>query len=119
MYNIPESLTSCYLYKKQANKCYTIYFHYSSNSLKHEQVAYAGSLKLINSLLFPKLKKEYIYVNLSQVQSVFQQAAVSPLQGFFNCVVYGWQRQGFKQALSEETKSLTSTNIPTYSTYNF
>ncbi|XP_071082545.1 transmembrane protein 116-like [Haliotis cracherodii] len=41
------------------------------------------------------------------------QALLGPLQGFFNCIIYGWKREQFRRALSENS-SLTSTNMPSY-----
>ncbi|XP_048239061.1 transmembrane protein 116-like [Haliotis rufescens] len=41
------------------------------------------------------------------------QALLGPLQGFLNCIIYGWKREQFRRALSENS-SLTSTNMPSY-----
>ncbi|KAK6176690.1 hypothetical protein SNE40_014941 [Patella caerulea] len=43
------------------------------------------------------------------------QALLGPLQGLFNCVIYGWKREGFRRALSESTY-LVSTNRSSYLT---
>ncbi|XP_064606115.1 transmembrane protein 116-like [Liolophura sinensis] len=41
------------------------------------------------------------------------QAVLAPLHGFCNCIIYGWKRNGFKQALSERS-TLASTNAGSY-----
>ncbi|XP_031573684.1 transmembrane protein 116-like [Actinia tenebrosa] len=39
------------------------------------------------------------------------QASISPLQGFFNCIIYGWRRRGFKEILQQRNYgSMESSN---------
>eukprot|EP00112_Aurelia_sp_Birch-Aquarium-sp1_P006241 Seg1692.5 transcript_id=Seg1692.5/GoldUCD/mRNA.D3Y31 product="Transmembrane protein 116" protein_id=Seg1692.5/GoldUCD/D3Y31 len=55
------------------------------------------------------------------IQSTFQmtklywlyivQACTCPLQGFLNCIIYGWYRPGFKNAITEKTPLLRPTSV--------
>eukprot|EP00794_Sanderia_malayensis_P006302 gene6302-7024_t len=41
------------------------------------------------------------------------QACTCPLQGFINCIIYGWYRPGFKNAITERSPLLSTTNLQT------
>ncbi|KAK3740614.1 hypothetical protein QZH41_009725 [Actinostola sp. cb2023] len=54
-----------------------------------------------------------IILGLSSISSNYQQmnflyalyviqAVITPLQGFFNCIIYGWRRRGFKRTLMQQ-----------------